>query len=157
MIAENRLAAIARKGAGLVVRKPADLLGPEVGRIAMAAPSCPLGGYTRTYLQKMGLYDELLAKAAQVNNSRSVAAAVRAGRAEAGFVYASDAGRTADCRLLFRAGRGAPSIRYAAAVVRRNKHAEEADRLVKFLTSRQAARRFRRCGFLPPSASASRG
>jgi ABC-type molybdate transport system substrate-binding protein len=105
----------------------------------------------------MGLYDELLAKAAQVNNSRSVAAAVRAGRAEAGFVYASDAGRTADCRLLFRAGRGAPSIRYAAAVVRRNKHAEEADRLVKFLTSRQAARRFRRCGFLPPSASASRG
>jgi molybdenum ABC transporter molybdate-binding protein len=157
VIAENRLAAIARKGADLAIRKAADLLGPAVSRIAMAAPSCPLGGYTRTYLQNLGLYEKLLAKAAHVNNSRSVAAAVRAGRAEAGFVYASDAGRTADCRLLFRAGRGAPSVRYAAAVVRRGEHAKEADRLVKFLASRQAARRFRRCGFLAPSASTSKG
>jgi molybdate transport system substrate-binding protein len=150
VIAENRLAAIAPKGANVMVCKPADLLGPQVSRIAMAAPSCPLGGYTRTYLQNLGLYDKLLAKAAHVNNSRSVAAAVRAGRAEAGLVYASDAGRTADCRLLFRAGRGTPSIRYAAAVVCRSEHTEEADRLVKFLASRPAARRFRRCGFLAP-------
>ncbi len=108
LIAENRLAVIAPKGTGLVVRTAEDLLAPSVGRIALAAPGCPLGGYTRSYLENLGLYDKLLPRAIQVNNSRSVAAAVRAGRAGAGFVYASDAERARDCRLLFRARRGRP-------------------------------------------------
>jgi molybdate transport system regulatory protein len=81
LIAENRLAVIAPKDTGLVVRTAKDLLAPSVGPIALASPGCPLGGYTRSYLENLGLYDKLLPKAIHVNNSRSVAAAVRAGRA----------------------------------------------------------------------------
>ena len=145
-IAENRLAAIALAESAPIVRKPADML-MSGGPIAVAAPSCPLGGYTKTYLEALGLYAALLPRAIQVNSSRSVLAAVRAGRAEVGLVYSSDARRASDCRVLFQAGRGAPSIGYVAAVVHRGEQAEAAGKLLAFLTSRRAAHRFRSCGF----------
>jgi molybdenum ABC transporter molybdate-binding protein len=151
LVAENRLAAIALAAEAVHVRKAADLLSPGLGQLALAVPSSPLGRYTRSYLEALGLYEALLPRALHVNNARSVTAAVRAGRADVGFVYSSDAGRTADCRLLFRAGRGAPVIRYTAVVIRRRGRAEHAGKLLDFLTSRQAARRLRRCGFVLPS------
>jgi molybdate transport system substrate-binding protein len=146
-LAENRLAALAPAGHRTTVRRPADLAGPTVVRIALANPACPLGGYTRAYLERLGLYDRLLPRVVPVDNSRSVVAAVRGGRADVGLAYASDAARAEGCRLLFRAGRPAAPIRYEGAVVRRGRQAHQAGALLAFLTSPDAARAFRRCGF----------
>jgi molybdate transport system substrate-binding protein len=149
VLAANGLAAIAPVEHAAAVRKPADLGRPAAGRIVLAEPNCPLGGYTRAYLDGLGLYDAILPRAFFVDNSRAVVAAVRAGRADVGLVYASDAARADRCRALFRVRRPAVAIRYTAAVVRRGQQADPAQALLDFLSSGAAARRFRRCGFLP--------
>jgi molybdenum ABC transporter molybdate-binding protein len=148
-LVENSLAIIGPVDRNLSVRKPADLLRSELTRIALARPACPLGSYTRTYLEGLHLYETLLPRAILVDNSRAVVAAIHAGQADAGMVYGSDAATVTGCQVLYRARRSAISIRYAAAVVCRGQQADHARALLHFLASPEAARRFRRCGFLP--------
>jgi molybdate transport system substrate-binding protein len=149
VLAENRLAAIGPADRTVAVRRPRELLGPDVAHVAVAEPASPLGGYTRAYLDSLGLYAALLPRMVLVDNSRAVVAAVHAGRVDAGLVYASDAVTAHDCQILFRARRGSTPIRYVAGIVRRGQQAEQARALLHFLASSAAARRFRRCGFLP--------
>ena len=152
VLAANTLAAIGPAERHSRVSAPADLLQPETGRIAVARPSSPLGGYTRAYLERLGLYEALLPRLVAADSARSVASAVRAGRADVGLVYGSEAGRADGCRLLFRARRPPAPIHYAAALIRRESGAEQAGAFLAFLSSGAAARRFRRCGFLVPRA-----
>jgi molybdenum ABC transporter molybdate-binding protein len=148
VLAENSLAVIGSAQCYFTVRKPADLLQPGIERIALADAASPLGGYTRSYLIEAGLYDALLSRAVQVENSRSVAAAVRAGQADVGLVYGSDTVSASGCRLLLRIRRGLPAIRYIAAQIAKGKQVEPARELLSFLTSEAAASRFRGCGFI---------
>src|SRR5262249_53128790 len=90
-LAENGLAAIGLAGRSIQVRRPADLVRPEIDRVALAEASSPLGVYTRAFLQGLGLYEALQARRLPADNARAVVAAVRAGRADAGIVYRSDA------------------------------------------------------------------
>ena len=150
--AANGLAAIGAMKFRSPVHKPADLANRAVARLALAAPSCPLGGYTRAYLARMGLSKTVLSREVSAEDSRGVVTAVRSGRADVGLVYSSDADETG-CRLLFRARRGLPAIRFQGAVVRRGRQPEEAGKLLQFLTLPAARRRFRICGFWPPRRS----
>jgi molybdate transport system substrate-binding protein len=146
-LASDTLAGIG-KGGLRGVRRPADLLGPKVKRVALAAPTCPLGGYSRAYLKALGLYDALLERAVLVGHSRAVAAAVRAGQADAGLAYASSAANAPGCRVLFSASELPAPVRYAGAVVRHARKPVEAQDFLAFLASAEATRRFRACGFL---------
>ena len=74
---------------------------------------------TRAYLESLGLYERLLPHAVVVDNSRAVVAAIRAGRADVGLVYGSDADHATDCRLLFRVRRSPAPIQHLAAVLPR--------------------------------------
>jgi molybdate transport system substrate-binding protein len=148
-LAENTLAAIGPAERTLAVRKAADLLGPEIARVALAVPSSPLGGYTRAYLERLGLYDELARRAVWADHARAVVAAVQASRADAGLVYSSATATAFGCQVLFRVRRPPSRIRYAGVVVARSAQAAQAQQLLQFLTTRPAARRFRRHGFLP--------
>jgi molybdate transport system substrate-binding protein len=147
-LAESSLAAITAAGRHLAVRRPADLLAPVVKRIALAVPSCPLGEYSRAYLEQQGTYEALLSRVVLVDHARAVVAAVEAGQADVGLVYAS-ATASAKCRVLFRARRPEVGIRYVGAVIRQARQVEAARRLLQFLRSPQGRRRFRNCGFLP--------
>jgi molybdate transport system substrate-binding protein len=155
VLAANTLAAIEPAGRRSRINAPADLLRPETGRIAVARPACPLGGYTRAYLEQRGLYEALAPRLVVADGAQSVASAVRAERAEVGLVYGSDSGRADGCRLLFRVRRPPAPIRYAAAPIRRGGAPEQARAFLAFLSSGAAAQRFRRCGFLVPSAASS--
>jgi molybdate transport system substrate-binding protein len=148
-LAENTLTAIGREGLSGSLRRPAGLLGPAVGRVALAAPSCPLGGYTRSYLEGLGLYEPLLRRAVLVDHAHAVAAAVRSGQADAGLVYATEA-PGAGCRVLFRVPHPPAPVRYAGVVLRHARRPAEARRFLEFLASPPAARRFRRWGFRAP-------
>ena len=117
-------------------------------RLALAEPGCPLGDYTRAYLEGLHLYESLRSRAVRSENSRSVLAAVRAGQADAGLVYASDAARAEGCRTLFRPRPTVP-IRYVGALLRGGSSPAPARHLLDFLASAEAARRFRECGFSP--------
>jgi molybdate transport system substrate-binding protein len=144
-LARNGLAAVGAPG-GPAVRTPAGLTRPAVRRVALAEPGCPLGAYTRAYLEPLGLWGAVRERAVFLDNPGVVLAAVQAGRAEAGLVYASDAAGVRGCRVLFRARPA--TVRYAAALTRRGAAKSAAVALLGFLTSAAAARRFRRHGFL---------
>jgi molybdate transport system substrate-binding protein len=149
-LAGNVLAAIGVKEIAQSVRRADQLLRPEVVRVALAEPSCPLGRYAEAYLKRRGLMGTLRRRALYVDNARSVLAAVQAGRAEAGIVYGTDAA-AGGCRLLFRARGPSAPIRYLGTILRQTRHQEKAEALLAFLASPLAAERFRRCGFLPVS------
>jgi molybdate transport system substrate-binding protein len=149
LLAENGLAAVAAANRGVAVRKPADLFRDDALRVVIAAADCPLGRYTRAYLTGLNLYDRVLRRALRVENSRAVLAAVRAGQADLGMVYSSDAARAERCRTLCRMHRLPLPIRYSGTLVNRGSAPGPARRLLDFLVSARAARRFRQCGFLP--------
>jgi molybdenum ABC transporter molybdate-binding protein len=146
LLATNRLAVIGPAGGDLGLRTSADLARGAI-RLALAEPGCPLGDYTRDYLEGLHLYEALLRRAVRSENSRSVLAAVRAGQADAGLVYASDAARAEGCRTLFLPRRPAVPIRYVGALLRGESSSEPAQQLLDYLASAQAARRLRECGF----------
>jgi molybdenum ABC transporter molybdate-binding protein len=148
-LAGNGLAAVGAADQELNVRGPADLAGPRGLRVALADPNCPLGAYTRDYLERVHCYEPLRQRAVRVENSRAVIAAVRAGQAEAGLAYSSDAARAEGCRTLFRVRRTPTPICYFGSVLSRTPDANTAGQLLSFLTSPPALRRFRKCGFLP--------
>jgi molybdenum ABC transporter molybdate-binding protein len=149
VLAGNTLAVIGPADCPVSVRKPADLQAPTIQRIALAAARCPLGGYSRAYLASCRLLDALSSRILEVDNSQAVLAAVRAGRADAGLAYGSDAARAAGCRMLFRVRRLPAPIRYAAAILAGSRRREQARALLDFLTSRAASVRLRHYGFLP--------
>jgi molybdenum ABC transporter molybdate-binding protein len=146
VLAANRLVALGPVDQSVPVRRPADLLRPEVTRIACAKPGSPLGDYTVQYLERLGLYDKLKARLLALDNAGMVACAVRAGQADAGFVYGSDAA-SPGCQVLFRVPRAAVPIRYLAGLLRGARQPVLARQLFDFLTSPLAAQRFRQCGF----------
>ena len=148
-LVQNTLAAIASAKAAPAVRRPGDLLGPGIARIALAEPASPLGKYTRAFLKRLDLYEALVPRAVYADNSRAVVATVRARQADVGLVYGSDADPAYDCRLLFRVRRMPAPIKYTAALVRGGQQPAQAGIFLDFLTSAQARSRFRHCGFLP--------
>jgi molybdate transport system substrate-binding protein len=148
-LAENGLAVVAGSDNTCPVRTPADLARGDAVRVALAGPECPLGRYTEAYLAGLNLYDRVLSRAVWVENSRAVLGAVRAGQADLGVVYASDATRAEQCRTLFRVRRTPLPIRYSGTIVNRGTDPAPAQGLLKFLASPRAAKRFRQCGFLP--------
>jgi molybdenum ABC transporter molybdate-binding protein len=147
-LAENTLAAIGPAVRPPRVRKAVDLVGPAVKRLALAIPSCPLGDYTRRYLDGLGLYDACLARSVLVDHARAVIAAVQAGQADAGIVYSSATATAFGCCVLFPVRRLPAPIRYVGAVVSRTGQRDSSRHFLKFLASAEATRRFRRGGFL---------
>jgi molybdate transport system substrate-binding protein len=152
IIAENGLAIVGGPNTSLV-KKPADLLSSQFKRVVLAEPACPLGQYSKVYLEHAGVYDKLRAKAMLVDNSRAVLAAVASGAAQAGVAFSSDAATQRSWRLLLRVPTSKAAVTYAAAIIDRGGEREEVRRLSEFLSSTTAARCYRRCGMKPVSRS----
>jgi molybdate transport system substrate-binding protein len=153
-LAENGLAVVAKPDKVCHARRLADLARNDSGRVVLAGPDCPLGRFTKAYRTDQGLYELVACRAVCVEYSRAVLTAVRAGQGDLGVVYSSDAARAAWCRTLFRVRRASIPIRYSGTIINRGGNAAPARRLLTFVTSAQASRRFRQCGFLPTRARA---
>jgi molybdenum ABC transporter molybdate-binding protein len=149
VLAGNRLAMIGPADAPFPVRRVNDLLRPEVERVALAKSGTPLGNYSLAYLKEAGLHDALLPRLFRVDSSRSVVAAVQAGRAEVGLAYASDATRAAGCRVLLRVRQAPLPIHFIGCLLRCGQQGSAARVLLDYLASPAARHCFRRWGFLP--------
>jgi molybdenum ABC transporter molybdate-binding protein len=156
LLGANRLSAITAAPRITELRRPRALLQAPVHRIALADPSCPLGHYSRAYLEPLGLWNAIRERALFLDNPRGVVAAVESGRADVGLVYRSDAAATHHCRILFTSRAAQPEIRYTAALTRRGEQSVLAHSLLSFLTSIPAQRCLRRFGFHTASATRSR-
>jgi molybdate transport system substrate-binding protein len=153
ILAANRLAAIAAVSRFTRLRGPRGLLQAAVKRIALAAPSCPLGNYTRSYLEALGLWQSVGRRALFLDNPRVVLAAIESGQADVGLVYRSDGLASPRCRLLFSTRPAQPAIHYSAVLTRQGEQSPDARRFLTFLTSPAAQRQLRRFGFLSPSCA----
>jgi molybdate transport system substrate-binding protein len=145
----NTLVLIVPGRAGDRRLEPSDLAGDRVRRVALGNPdSVPAGVYARQWLERLGLWSAVAPKVVPTLTVRAALAAVRAGRADAGVVFATDA-RTAPEVVVAYAVPPAetPPIRYPVAVVRGPREPEAA-RFVQFLFSPAAASIFQAAGFL---------
>ncbi|MCW3004771.1 MAG: molybdenum transporter, periplasmic molybdate-binding protein [Conexibacter sp.] len=123
-------------------------------RVAVGAPGVPVGAYTRTLLQRLGLTGVLASNAvSEEPDVSSVSAKVALGSADAGFVYHTDAlathGRTREVALPARAQ---PAVEYQLCAVRRaGADGAGARDFIARLTGAEGRRVLARAGFgLPP-------
>jgi molybdate transport system substrate-binding protein len=129
------------------LRSPRDLV--RMPRIAIAEPSSvPAGIYARQWLQRLGLWQEVLPHVIPTADVRAALAAVDGGNADAAIVYRTDALLAKHARMVFEVtGPNAPKIAYPVAIVRGPRHPAAARRFWEYLQSREAAAVFRRYGF----------
>jgi molybdenum ABC transporter molybdate-binding protein len=154
LVARSRRS-IANNGLGIIshldstveaLKKPSDLLDRRFKRVVLAESVCPLGQYSRDYLTKVGIYEQVAKKALLVDNSRAVLAAVASGAAQAGIAFASDAVGRGNWKLVMRVPTSQMATTYEAAIIQREEPHEGVRRLLDFLTSPAANRCYRRCG-----------
>jgi molybdate transport system substrate-binding protein len=155
LLGANCLAAITAAPRITKLSGPRALLREPVRSIALADPSCPLGHYTRTYLEPLGLWNAIRQRALFLDNPRVVLAAVESGQADVGLVYRSDACAAQHCRTLFATRPERPAIRYTIALTRRGEQSSSARALLAFLTSTPAHRWLQRFGFRMPKSTRS--
>jgi molybdate transport system substrate-binding protein len=144
----NTLVVVVPPGSARRTLGPQDLAGAGISRVAIGHPdSVPAGVYARQWLERAGLWAAVSKKVVPTLSVRAALAAVRAGHADAGVVFATDARTTPDVPVAFTVPPGdAPPIRYPVAVVRGTREAE-ATRFVQFLFSPAARDIFTRAGF----------
>ena len=129
-----------------------------IGKIVIAAPAVPVGGYTQTALDRASkVYGGAWLQAIKAHvvseeaDVRSVLAKVKLGEADAGIVYASDvvsAGK--GLRATRLPGGFTPPIEYPAAVPKNAPEPRLARAFVEFLTSRAGRRALAAQGFGAP-------
>lgn len=89
----NKLVLVTPADSQVAVRSLADLAKPEVKRIAIGNPaSVPAGRYAKGALEEAKLWETLTPKFVFADSVRQALAYVARTEAEAGFVYATDAG-----------------------------------------------------------------
>lgn len=136
-----------REGKARPVGSARDLVGFE--RISLADPAAvPAGVYTKTWLEKEGVWAQIAPKVVPALDVRAALAAVAAGNLPVGIVYATDAISTDKVRVVYRVpAEATPDLRYYAAPVTPVAPASLA--FVAFLKGPKARAIFARFGFTP--------
>jgi molybdate transport system substrate-binding protein len=131
----------------------ADAARPGV-KIAIGAPSVPIGAYTRQVLARLG---PATARAVQANvrseepDVAGIVGKLTQGAADAGFVYMTDVRASGGrLRAIPLPPRAQPRVVYAAAVVRGTSHRAAARAFVRGLLSGAGRRALLAAGFEPP-------
>lgn len=147
----NTLVIVVNTEGGATVTAPADLAQPSFGRIALAEPqTVPAGVYAKAWLQKIGLWKNVINRVVPTENVRACLAAVEAGNVDAGIVYKTDALISKKVRIAVEiTGPDAPKISYPLAVVKDSKQPEAARKFAAYLASPAAQAVFAKYGFLP--------
>ena len=148
--ATNALVVIepARGGPGL--QSLQDLAGAKVTKLAVGkVATVPAGRYARQLLDAAGLWAQLQPRIVQADSVRQVLDYVARGEVEAGFVYRTDAARTAEVRVVM-VPPGSVAVSYPVAVVADSRQQAAARDFVAFLFTDAAQQTLARHGFGRP-------
>jgi len=147
----NRLVLIAPAGSDVTAEIApgfpiAKLLGD--GRLAVAGvDAVPAGKYAKASLKSLGVWDEVKDKLAQSENVRAALRLVSRGEVPLGIVYTSDAKADPKVKILGVFPEGShPPIIYPAAKLKAST-SPEADALLDYLRTPDAAKGFEQNGF----------
>ncbi|OAI44923.1 hypothetical protein AYO44_13390 [Planctomycetaceae bacterium SCGC AG-212-F19] len=146
----NALVIVVPKGNSAQVRKPEDLTGPAVKRVALAGPTVPAGIYARQALKSLKLWDELEKEKKVVagENVRVTLTYVERGEADAGIVYATDARITEKVQVVytFEPGTHDPIV-YPLVLTKAGPKNPAARKFYDYLLSPSAVATFQKHGF----------
>jgi molybdate transport system substrate-binding protein len=146
----NTLVVVVAADSELQMKSAADLADARFKRLALADPqTVPAGIYARKYFQQTKLWPLLEAKVVPTDNVRAALSAVESGNVEAGIVYKTDAAFSRKVKIAYEIPqREGPFISYPMAVLKGAAHPESARQFLKYLTSAEADRVFRKFGFI---------
>jgi molybdate transport system substrate-binding protein len=146
----NRLVAIVPAASHLRVSVPADLVGRDVTRCAIADPSgVPAGRYAAAYLRARGVWPSLEPRLVFFPHVRAVASAVEQGAADLGFVYRTDAQVAKRARVALEIDEDPRwTVSYPLAILRRAPNAPGARQWAAFLQRRESRQVFEDAGFV---------
>lgn len=146
---ENKVVLIIPAGSEIGLSSFEDVATDKVSMVAIGGESVPVGQYTQTIYESLGLWDEVSAKANLGENVRAVLAWVESGDVDCGIVYATDAASTEGVEVICEAPEGTSDpVIYPAAVVGATGHQDAAQAFVDFLLSDEAVAAFEAAGFV---------
>lgn len=148
-LVSNRLVLVVPRRAAVSVSEPADLLSPQVRRVALGDPQgVPVGVYARRYLESIELWTPLQSRLVPMSSARAVLSAVAGGDADAGFVYRTDVALAAVETVFTVPPDPSLPIIYPAAIVKGSRHRDAAARFLAYLQEPDARRVFEAAGFI---------
>ena len=148
--ASNRLVLIVPRGNPGAIESVEDIVRRGT-RLVVAAEGVPVGDYTRTVLETLGLSSALENVVSNEDDVKGVATKVALGEADAGFVYATDVTPVADrVRAIELPDDAQPPIEYQVAVVIGTDQQDAARAFVDSLGSRAGRQALHQAGFALP-------
>ena len=125
------------------------VLDPQVAHIALGEPKgVPVGQYSEEVFTKLGILDQVKARAVYGSDVRQVLAWVETGDADCGVVYATDAAISDKVKVAAVAPADTHKpIVYPAAVLKDSKNEMAAKEFLAFLQTDKAAKVFEKYGF----------
>lgn len=146
---QNEVVLIVPKEGGQDIHSFDQLTSDKLKHIALGEPKgVPVGQYSEEILTKLGILDDVKAKAVYGSDVRQVLAWVASGEADAGLVYATDAAISNDVRIAAKAPEGThKDIIYPAAILKDTKHLDTAKDFLAFVTNDKNKERFAKYGF----------
>lgn len=125
----------------------------EVSMIAIGDEDVPVGQYTQTIYQNLGLWENIQEKANLASNVRQVLDWVATGNAPCGVVYATDAQIEENVKVVCEAPQGScDPVIYPAGLVSASKEQEEAARFLEYLKTEEVSEILKEYGFTPYQA-----
>lgn len=127
-----------------------DAAKEEVPMIAIGNEDVPVGQYTQTIYQNLGLWENIQAKANLASNVRQVLDWVATGNAPCGVVYATDAQIEENVKVVCEAPKGScDPVIYPAGMVSASKEKEEAAEFLEYLKTEEVSKILEAYGFTP--------
>lgn len=122
----------------------------EVPMIAIGNEDVPVGQYTQTIYQNLGLWENIQAKANLASNVRQVLDWVATGNAPCGVVYATDAQIEKNVKVVCEAPKGScDPVIYPAGMVSASKEKEASAEFLEYLKTEEVSEILEAYGFTP--------
>lgn len=135
---------------------PADLVSPNLDRLALAGENVPAGRYGRSALESLGIWESVADRVVRAGNVRGALEWAARGEVNAAVVYRTDALAEPRVEVAFTFPQDThPPITYPAAVVRGAPEEAAARRFLAFCETPAAREVFRASGFLGPGPTRS--
>lgn len=127
-----------------------DAAEEEVPMIAIGNEDVPVGQYTQTIYQNLGLWENIQAKANLASNVRQVLDWVATGNAPCGVVYATDAQIEKNVKVVCEAPKGScDPVIYPAGMVSASKEKEASAEFLEYLKTEEVSEILEAYGFTP--------
>ncbi len=145
----NKVVLITSKGSTKGIRSFEDIATNKVSKIALGEPnSVPVGQYSQEIFTSLGILDKVKSKSNYGSDVRQVLTWVEGGEVDCGVVYATDAATSQKITVVCPAPKDSHKpVIYPVAVLKSSKHTLEAKAFLKFLSTPEVIKVFKKYGF----------